>query len=164
MNKSRILYSKKDGMYFLKLVGDIRHTVSHRLDRFIKIVFYDQDFLDLMVDMTETEYIDSTNLGLLAKISNLMRERFERKPTILSTNKNITVLLENIGFDKAFIIVTDTNWTPQKLSEISDAADNEKDAAMRILDAHRTLMELNEKNKDMFKSVVELLEKDVKKL
>ena len=35
--------------------------------------------------------------------------------------------------------------------------------AKHILDAHKTLMSLSEENEKVFKNVVELLEKDIKK-
>ncbi len=99
-----IRYAKQDGVCVLKLTGDIRYTtgpaavISRSLDTFFDKLFATGDFQDVVVDMTETTAIDSTNLGLLARLYTWMQEHGGRKPTLVSTNPDVTRTLESVGF------------------------------------------------------------------
>ena len=126
------------------------------------MIFEDPDVKDIMIDMSEADYLDSTILGLLAKIANFMIKKFKRKITLLSTNEDINYLLDNIGLNEVFIIVKSCNCSPEQLQEIPNINASERESALTILDAHRQLIALNEKNQAEFKDVVELLEKETK--
>jgi anti-anti-sigma factor len=159
MGDGKILYAKSDKQYFIKLTGYLRFDVGRELDNLINIIFDDPELEDVMIDMTEAEYFDSTILGLLAKVANKMYEMYNRKVTLLSTNKNINFLLDNIGLSEVFIIVDNCNCSPESLKAVPNVSSSEVEQALTILDAHRRLMALNEQNKTEFKDVVELLEK-----
>ena len=118
---------------------------------------------DVLLDISEAEYFDSTNLGLLAKIASQMQKRFNRKVTLFSTNPNINFLLDNMGLSKVFIIVDKPDFSVENLRQIPDLQATERERALVILEAHRLLMDMNEKNRETFKDIVELLEKDVSK-
>ena len=65
--------------------GDVRVLMSSTLDSYCSGL-YRRPILDAMlVDMTETRGIDSTALGLLAKMAIQLRNRFNVIPTIVST-------------------------------------------------------------------------------
>lgn len=160
MNGGSVLYSKNDQKYFIKLTGNLRFTSGHDFDSLLDVIFKDADVKDIMIDMSEADYLDSTILGLLAKIANFMIKKFHRKITVLSTNEDINYLLENIGLNEVFIIVKSCNCSPEMLQEIPNINASERESALTILDAHHQLVALNEKNRTEFKDVVELLEKE----
>jgi anti-anti-sigma factor len=162
MSEGKILYSKDGQRYFLNMSGNLRFTNGREFDNLLNIIFSDPAVEDIMIDMSDADYLDSTILGLLAKIANFMIKKFQRKVTILSTNKNINYLLENIGLNDVFIIVESYDYTPETLQKIPNIKRGERENALTILDAHRQLVSLNEKNKDTFKDVVELLEEETK--
>jgi hypothetical protein len=54
------------------------------------------------------------------------------------------------------------DYTPEMLEKIPNIKSSEQENALTILDAHRQLISLNEKNRNVFKNVVELLEKETK--
>ena len=161
MTDGKILYAKVDNRYFIKFTGTLRYTISRGLDAFLNKMFEDPALEDVLIDMSEAEYLDSTNLGLLAKIASQTQKRFKRKVTLFSTNPNINFLLDNMGLSKVFIIVDKPDFTAENLQSIPDLHDTEKERALVILEAHRLLMAMNDKNRDTFKNIVELLEKDI---
>lgn len=160
MNEGQILYAKVDHTYVLKFSGDVRYTICAPLSAFIKQLQNQDGFEDILIDLTETEGIDSTNLGLLARIANLVQDRFHHKTTLLSSNSNVNRTLETMGFYEVFDIddhCRSPGFSGEDLPEVAEPARETSDA---ILQAHRTLAALNESNREMFRSVVEALEND----
>lgn len=160
MSEGKILYSKSDQIYFLKLTGNLRFTSSHDLDILLDIIFKDSDIKDIMIDMSQADYLDSTILGLLAKVANFMIKKFHRKLTVLSINEDINYLLDSLGLNEVLIIIRTCDYSPKILKKIPNIKSSEQENALTILDAHRQLINLNEKNRNVFKNVVELLEKE----
>jgi anti-anti-sigma factor len=162
MSEGKILYSKDGQRYFLKMIGRLCFTSGREFDNQLNIIFSDPAVKDIMIDMSEADYLDSTILGLLAKIADFMIKKFHKKGIILSDNKNINYLLDNIGLNNVFIVVESYDYTPGMLKKIPNVKSSELENALTILDAHKRLISLNEKNRSVFKDVVELLEQEIK--
>ncbi|MCD6288219.1 MAG: STAS domain-containing protein [Candidatus Hydrogenedentes bacterium] len=168
MDNGRILFARYRGLVVLKLVGEIRYTVkgSYRVsvsfDAFLDKLFEERDFKNVLIDLTETTGIDSTNIGLLAKIARFTMDNFGQKPTIISTNDDINRILDSVGFDQVFVILHEPHNFDQELEELPEMTVPDKELARLILDAHKALIELNEKNKNMFKNVVDVMEQSLR--
>jgi len=150
-----------DRHFFLKLSGHLKYRGSADFDQFLETF---SDYLknrDVLIDLTGAEYLDSTNLGLLARIADRMLTEQGKKTTIISTNEEITKLLINIGFDEFFIIINHPEEFQTDLQKIPELQDKERSMAAMMLDAHRALMKISEKNRETFRDVVTLLEKEV---
>ena len=158
MSTSNVYYAVKSGIHGLKYVGHIRYTIGASLDKFIKTLFDGPRPNGFLVDLTETESIDSTNLGLLARIANLMKQCGSPKVTLVSTNEDINELLFSIGFDEVFDIVDETGHVMTDSQELGLQEDTGPEMAQTVLNAHRTLMSINEENKARFQDVIELFE------
>ena len=158
MALGEIFYGKQDSAYLLKFVGDIRYTLSCSLDNFLNKLFQQSDFDQIMIDLTETTHIDSTNLGLLAKIANFTRQRFNRKPFLFSTNTNVNQVLDSMGFDDVFDRCGDCEHCPESALNLSDCGNNKAQMARVMLDAHSALSSINERNKREFQDVVGALQ------
>lgn len=167
MEYGQIFYGRHDRTLVLRLVGDIRHTAtgsfvtSTALNDFLEARLKARDFDDIVIDLSATQGIDSTHLGLLARTSVILQEVEGRQPTLYTPREKITHLLRAMGFDTVFNLVD---------SESALVADEslpaaEEDAAVRaprvVLDAHRTLAALSEKNAIAFKDVVKILEAEL---
>ena len=137
----------------------MRLTLCASLDHFLESMFSDPDFKTVLIDLTETEGIDSTSLGLLAKISVKMQQQFHLLPTILSINEDITRILLSMGFDKVFILIREySSGNAPLLKEVPEILGSEEDVKNTVLNAHKTLMDLNEKNRATFSELVSSLE------
>ncbi len=158
MQNGKILFAEQDGNYVLKFVGDVRLTLCSTLDRFLETMLENEGFRTVIIDLTETEGIDSTSLGLLAKISVKMKQHHQLRPTIISTNDDISRILLSMGFDKVFFLIRENVEDNQNLQELSPMFESEDQMKERVVDAHRVLMDLNDKNKETFKELVHSLE------
>src|SRR5690554_5461863 len=101
----KILQAEKQGIYVLKFIGEIRLNLCSTLDNLVETITGNPQFKTVIIDLTETEIIDSTTLGLLAKIALAARKQSRFLPTLISTNPDITRIITSMGFDKIFIIV-----------------------------------------------------------
>ena len=161
MENDKVLYAVSDNICFIKMTGIIQCATVSGFDLFIKQIFQDEAIDDILIDLCETEHIDSTNLGLIAEIARFMIKKYNRKPTIISKNEKITAILENMGFRKVFIIVKGLGDFTDELKEVPGIEQSEWEKAKMILEAHKAIMELSEKNESIFKDVVKMLEEQL---
>lgn len=158
MPPGRILVAEREGAYVIKLTGDVRVTVCAAFDDFVEKMLSDSRFNTVVIDLSQAEGIDSTTLGLLAKISILARDRFAYRPLILSTNPSITRLIESMGFAAVFDVRTDKIVDDDGLRSLGSVVCDERDLHDRVIEAHRVLMGLSEENRARFEELVTTLE------
>ena len=82
MSSGRILVTEHDGMNIIRLVGDVRLTLCISFDEFIKNMFEQHNLRSVIFDLRDAEGIDSTTLGLMAKISIGARDRSLANPVV----------------------------------------------------------------------------------
>jgi anti-anti-sigma factor len=155
-----IFYTKTGSTYILKLVGEVRYSMGCAFDDFLDQLFKQQDFDDIVVDLTETKFIDSTNLGLLAKIANFLRARFDKKTTIMSSNEDVNEVLDSVGFDGVFTIRKDRITHVKMEQRLPIVEPCKEELAKTLLETHSLLSGVNDKNRETFKGVVEALQHD----
>jgi anti-anti-sigma factor len=164
MDDNKILYSKHEGVHFLRFQGDILHTLAPALDRFLRHLALVQESCSYLLDLTETQSIDSTMLGLLARVAKLAREREVPPPTLVCPNEDIVDLLMGIGFDEVFSLVA-CDGAPledgQEIKEISQPETDNRLLTQTMLDAHQELIALKEDNRLLFEDVIELLRRNL---
>ncbi|RRJ84836.1 STAS domain-containing protein [Aestuariirhabdus litorea] len=158
MNAGKIQAAGEHGDYRLKFTGDVRLTLCNSLDQFLDKMFKDPGFHSVLIDLTQTEGIDSTSLGMLAKLAVQAKKRFEYVPTIVSTNPDITRILLSMGFDRVFNLLETAEFEAVPLKEIVCETCSEQVVKGHVLNAHRTLMDLNERNREAFSELVKNLE------
>lgn len=157
MQPGQIFVADYDNTHVIKMVGDVRLTLCVSFDKFINSIFKGNHVGSIVFDLTEASAIDSTTLGLMAKIAILSRERSNQIPVVFSTNPTVDRLLETMGFDDIFQIVHERHECARPCWEIPADAD-ESAARKRVLEAHHILMELNESNRETFRDLVNTLE------
>lgn len=158
MNSGKILVAENNGAYVLKFEGDVRLTLCAALDIFLEKVMATPGLNTVIIDLTETQGIDSTSLGFLAKTSILTQKTFGWKPTIVSTNEDITRLLLSMSFDQVFNIIEQPLSGADHLDELPSQESSEDEAKQRVLEAHKILMGLSDENKEKFQELVKMLE------
>lgn len=158
MLAGRILYAVHKGTCIIKLIGEVRVPLCAALDSFIERMFDDGGIQGVLVDLNQSTAIDSTTLGLVAKVAVRLREKLGRRPVILSSNPDITRLLQSMGFDQVFVIVEQSNAEPLKLDELPSVECSQEEMLRNVIEAHRLLMNLNAENAATFKDLVDALE------
>ncbi|MBK8186577.1 MAG: STAS domain-containing protein [Cellvibrio sp.] len=158
MNPGQILVANRQGVYVIKLVGDVRLTFCISFDQFIDAMLADTELTSVLFDLSDAEAVDSTTLGLMAKISLLSQDQRNITPVILATNSSIKRILNSMGFADIFSIVDklDSSLIPSKSLCCDDQ--NAPMIKERVIEAHKILMSLNEQNADTFKNLVKMLE------
>ena len=156
----RFLVAQHEGVYLLKLTGDVRVTLCTAVDEFLERMFDDPTFKSVVVDLTETTGIDSTSLGILAKLSIQADRRFHFRPTLISTQPDINRQLGVMGFDEVYNIIHEPLTDAGQLSEVPKVDAPVHDVRARVLEAHRILMAMNENNRHAFQDLVTALEAD----
>lgn len=164
MSDAKVLYAKHNGVVVLKLIGSFSFSLesSKILDAFINELLVNDDFENVLIDLSETNSLDSTHLGLLAMMTRITMELYNRKATIISTNDDVTQTLEGVGFREVFHIVHDPIDPGAELEELEDDSESSENATAKlVLNAHKELMEISEENVDAFKNVVDMLESQI---
>ena len=93
----KILVGEYDGVHVIRFEGDVRVTLTGSFDRYAEAMLADQTFAAALVDLSNAEAIDSTSLGVLAKLSiSVTQAQFER-PTLVCSNPDILRVLNNMG-------------------------------------------------------------------
>ena len=158
MSDGEIFYACQDGHYVLKFVGEVRLTLCSTIDKHLEYCLSKEIISDTLVDLTETTNIDSTSLGLVAKLVIKCSERDMPKPTLVSTNPDITQILIAMGFDQVFLLLDFLPTSAKDLKQVPFVVESEDDVRQRIIQAHKVLIDLNESNRSAFKDLVETLE------
>ncbi len=156
----RILVGSHEGVYILLFEGDVRLTLCTAVDGYLEKMFKDRSFKSVVVNLSRTQSIDSTSLGLLAKLSIQADKLFNYRPTLVSTQVDVTRILMSMGFDDVFNIVEEPLEHKEQLGELPVINSSREDVRQRVLEAHKTLMAMNETNRDAFHDLVVTLESE----
>ncbi|GAB1261847.1 STAS domain-containing protein [Aurantivibrio plasticivorans] len=158
LQPGQILVAESDGTQVIKMVGDVRLTLCISFDKFIEAMFNGASPCAIVFDLTEAQCVDSTTLGLMAKIAIMSRERCDLVPVVFSTNPSVNRLLDTMGFDDIFEIVHDQHCFDKPCRHITVTDIDEEGAKARVLEAHNILMQMNDKNRNTFRDLVNTLE------
>lgn len=154
----KILAASHDGAYVIRLVGDVRLTLCTTIEEYVQNMFEDPQFASVWVDLCEAEGIDSTTLGLLAKLALQVKERFGFEPAIYSCEPGINRLLKSMGFQRLFDVREESCRNPEDISEIPTVEGSEEVMKEKVIEAHRVLMGLSPENRSRFRDLLNALE------
>ena len=158
MRDGRILAADHGGAYALKLVGDVRVNLCCAIDDYLETMFTDPGFESVMVDLCEAEGIDSTTLGLLAKLALRARKEFNFKPVIYCCSSGINRLLQSMAFGKLYDIRHETCVEDDVIREIPAVSQDPESVRIKVIEAHRVLMDISEENRERFQDLMVALE------
>jgi anti-anti-sigma factor len=157
--EGRILAAEHEGAYVLRFEGDVRLTLCTTIDEYIQQMFDNPDFASVWVDLCSAEGIDSTTLGLLAKLALQVKERYGFVPAIYSCDPGINRLLKSMGFQRLFELHEQACSNPSDIAEIPSIAGSEAAVKAKVIEAHRTLMAMNDDNRERFRDLMVALER-----
>jgi anti-anti-sigma factor len=158
--QGRILVGSHDGVYVLLFEGDVRLTLCTAVDGYLEKMFRDKAFKSVVVDLSRTQSIDSTSLGVLAKLSIQADKLFNFRPTLVSTQRDVTRILLSMGFEDVFNILEEPLQHREQLGELPSLKSSKADIRQLVLDGHKTLMAMNAANREAFHDLVVMLESD----
>lgn len=158
MSDGKIQCADHNDIFVLKCSGEVRLTFCSALNETITKIIKANSLKSIVIDLTEVISIDSTTLGLLAKLSILSKRKFGMLPTLASTNPDVNRVLDSMGFNQVFNMVHTPAPCPECLDDLPEQDQSEAVVKERVLEAHHILMSLNESNRDEFRDLVTALE------
>ncbi len=162
MQSGQIMVGDHQGIYVVKLVGDVRLNLCTTFDSYINKMFAHGDFRGVVFDLNQAEGVDSTTLGLMAKIAFRCEERGRMKPLVLCENRGLLRLLDSMGFEELMDINGEVNEETYPVEPVALKCNTPDEQAARemVLEAHRVLMSMNEQNAETFRDLVHALESE----
>tara|TARA_B110000967_G_C18869367_1_gene554519 strand:- start:1465 stop:1950 length:486 start_codon:yes stop_codon:yes gene_type:complete len=160
MSVGKILVSDDQGNYLLKLIGDVRVTLCGSLNHHMETIFGRQDVKNVIVDMLEAEGLDSTTLGLMAKLGLHCRKEYGINVQVFCQNPSILRTLDCMGLEEIFDIIQEVPAINAELHSIESVSPEVDEIRRQVVEAHRLLMELNPDNSKEFIDLIRALESD----
>ncbi len=164
MADGRVLHAETgEHVHILRYEGDIRYPLAPSISRFFTDLLANSTIAGLVIDLTATQHIDSTNLGQIARFAQRVQTSGRGRATIVSSREHITEILISMGLDEVFAIIGDPPDT-EAAEPIPAELASPAVTLCNMLEAHKALMELHEKNQDKFRDVVAMLEAEAANL
>lgn len=164
MKKADVLILKADYGYAVKVEGRANLECSPSLKNFGENIVPGA-FSKITFDMSECAWMDSTFMGTLAMLGlkaikagiSVEMHNMDFKNRELIKDLGIEGLFK---FENSVVSPPDSaNWT-----NIASAKASEKNTAETILEAHETLVEVDDSNIQRFGNVIEMVKKDLEDL
>lgn len=151
----------------IRLSGAIKYmNVATEFEAFIDSLIEKIEINSVIIDMRYCTYIDSTDLGILARISVTQSQRQAPQPVIVYTPKSdIEIILKDVGFNRVFNFVDSIELEGTDFTTLENSGmGSELKMAKLMVDAHKELIGIDDSNIEKFGAVVNLMEKSVEKL
>ena len=161
MSAGHVTHAAQEGIHVFRYFGAVNFTLAPSLQRFLQHVIRDGDVSGLVFDLTGAESLDSTNLGLMARVNEQVHELGAPNSVIISSNEDIDMVLRSMGFEQTFDFAPSGSEVPDAIAEpVAAEAPCAADLQRTMLDAHRALVRLSDAGRLEFESVVACLERD----
>lgn len=158
-----------DHTVVIRVEGRGSFKISPPLKNFVLRVINNPNAAHVLIDMSGCYCMDSTFMGVLAGLSFQIKDRPGHTMKLTNLSEKNQKLLITLGVDR--VVSYSPTPTPEEAALISQIAQqvetveedgtNTLDTARTTLEAHETLVKINPDNLVRFKSVLELLQKDI---
>ncbi len=156
--ENRIFYAEDDGNYYLRFLGDVRVTFCVTLSSYLDRLFITENIESVVVDLLSAKAVDSTTLGLLAKMALFLHNKRNLQPLLLVEDPSMIRLLGSMGIDEIFSFVSELPENVEQVKELPFASADNDEARLKVIEAHKILMGMNNKNMNAFSDLVKSLE------
>lgn len=154
-DNGEILLAKGPERWSFQFVGDVRLSLCTTLDQLIGDVFSAGYPVELAVDLTKASNIDSTCLGLLAKLAMQYEAETQSLPYLCCPHEHLIELLESLGLESLFNLVADIQAVDAEPVPLRPC--DAVSAQPLVLEAHERLAQLNTDNQAQFQGLIDSL-------
>jgi anti-anti-sigma factor len=161
MTLGHVTHAAQEGVHVLRYFGTVNYTLAPGLQRFLDHLIHEGPVAGLVFDLTAAESLDSTNLGLMARVNEEVHDLGAANSVIISNNEDIDIVLRSMGFDQTFDLYPAAPAIPDTSPEpVAAEPPSATELHHTMLDAHRALCRLSEAGRLEFEPVVACLERD----
>ncbi len=160
-----LIISDRDGVYMINVSGRATFECAPALRNLAKTL-ESTSFSAIRIDLSQCQWMDSTFMGILAMLA-LRAKKTGAEISVHNAGKQNTELLYGLGLKKLFQFVDDA-IAPVDGANVTDSAaasgsSNPSSYAHTVLEAHETLMDVDEGNVQKFDKVVSLVKQDLER-
>jgi anti-anti-sigma regulatory factor len=170
MPDGRVTYASEGGWHVLRYFGRVDYTMAPAIERFIDALPHGPGDATrpFLFDLSGARLLDSTNLGLIARVVERARAQGTTRSSLLSHCGDIDDVVRSMGFEA---IVDLIDQRPAEVREGASCGDEEvvtDDTASQgemlrtMLEAHRALATLDDEETGQWRDVVTMLEAEMR--
>ena len=157
-----------DNKIYICLSGRGSFRISPPLKKYIHQKKNNHSITHVFLNMKDCQGMDSTFMGVLAGLACLIKSSSKIKFQLTHLSKKNEKLLITLGVNRVLDYKmqsedNETEFKPQPQLELSMDTDTKTKAEIS-LEAHKKLVDIDKKNLNQFKSVIELLQEDLDQL
>lgn len=160
MTLGHVTHAAREGIHVLRYFGTVNYTLAPGLQRFLSHLIHGGPVSGLVFDLTEAVSLDSTNLGLMARVNEEVHDLGAANSVIISNNEDIDTVLRSMGFDQTFELHPAAELPDTIAEPVAATPPTASELHHTMLDAHRALCRLSEAGRLEFEPVVACLEQD----
>lgn len=159
MAHSKVLVGLQgEDSFWLKLNGDVRVPWCVSLESYCEAVIKQSGIKSVYVDLIGATNLDSTTLGVLAKVAVYTQQYCHQQAVLFCTNEDIQRLIISMGFSAVFDIQDSFGDIRLNFKDLPILDCTEAEIKEVVIAAHKALMDLTEDNHACFGGLVESLE------
>ena len=161
MANGETLISRSGDRYAVKVVGRATFECVAPLRNLAKELD-NTTFKQVDIDLADCRGMDSTYMGVMAMIA-LRAKKISASISIFNANELNKTALCGLGLKRLFVFTEGVVAMDEQI--VSDAAPaDRKTSAETVLEAHKTLMDVDQDNVEKFEKVVDFVQKDIDRL
>ncbi|PHS19594.1 MAG: hypothetical protein COA86_04025 [Kangiella sp.] len=163
--KGRILTARLDDIEYINFIGVVRYSDCSGLEAYINQLFQSpKGVSEIAINLENADMLDSTALGLLARISIEFKKATDKQPVIFVKKGELAHILRRVCFDQVFRIVTSKQnksdlETSQNLNfiELASVQVDENKVLESVLLAHKNLADISKDNEHYYTDISKVL-------
>ena len=162
MSDGRVFHACTGERHVLRYTGRADYVMAPAIERFAERLFEGNCPSGLVFDLRAASMLDSTNLGLLARLATRVDQAGGRA-TIVSTNDDVTDVLRSMGLAAMFQIASDDPVLHEVDGgeEIPLQPTGQRELMQTMFEAHWLLARIDENDSAGFRAVVEGFESEL---
>lgn len=165
--KGQILTARLDDVEYINFIGIVRYSDCSGLESYIDQLFRScEGISEIAINLENADMLDSTALGLLARISIEFKKITDKQPVIFVKKGELANILRRVCFDQVFRIMLSksNNLDLQTHNDINfvelvDVPVDENKVLESVLLAHKSLADISVDNEHYFTDISKALAK-----
>lgn len=171
MADGRVTYAAEGGWHVLRYFGRVDYTMAPAIERYLENLAHgpSDSARPYLFDLSEARLLDSTNLGLIARVVERSRAQGASRSAVLSQSGDIDDVVRSMGFDAIVDLISarptalrDVGSAQGETEIVTDETASQGEMLRTMLEAHRALAGLDDEETGQWRDVVTMLEAEMR--